>query len=628
MKKAVLIVWLMAIMLQAQTYIIPDLQRDDFQTFKTWWSINISGTNHTWAVNNGYFIANLTNPLDGGQGGALQSDMVGMENIGFSTAYLMHIYSKNDTIQAIIRVKTLNDLPPGSRGWGLWRSEEVPITINQATWFIEQKADPIYSWASVENWWRGRITRGLQNEKSVDLTFSNQQWHTYRIVRFGKEYYELWVDDDPTPLIHADTSDLGGILNEDYGFDCWNDNLVYHHTLNAYSGNDTVEVYYNGWLGTSSFVVDYVEIISGNYKYGHTVPPQGPVRLREVINEIDNGVSDGLWKGPYSFTVSGGPCLILATGKAEEIDGYDGDDDIKIVLDSKDFGFNTTRSWNGDVDQGQPKTIIIDTVLTAGTHQISFYSESTPILYDATVLESPNGQVVINQLLNETAPSGSVDYLWKTFEFDCDSGMVAVYISGSADEEPGWNYRNDPDPNGVFADIDSTDDDELRVELDTYNYGWGSDSAFMGNTLFGDSKTILIMQDLPAGHHVLRLYANETPTVYNVVVYVENKAQPSAVEKKSNVANRFYLGANYPNPFNPVTRIPFAIDQPGQAVLEILNVRGQTVRTLLSKNLAPGTYSATWDGTDARGRPVASGVYFYRLRTNKQVLIRKMVKIQ
>ncbi len=606
-------------LLNAQTYIIPKLQRDDFKNLKSWWSVNIWGFNHTWAVPNGYFIANLNNPLDGGEGGSFQPDEEGMENIGFSSAYIMQVYDKRDTIDMRIRIKYLTPLLPGSRGFGLWHSESVPITINQASWFMEQKADPAYEWASSENWWYGRVSRGISESNEVKATppVSSQEWHYYRVYRQGKEFYDLYVDDDPTPLVHATPEDLGGVLDEDYGFNCWNDNLVYHHTVNAYSGNDTIEVYYNGWLGTCTFIVDFVEIMSGKFKYGHSVSPQGPVRLREVINEIDNGVTDGLWKGPYDFTVSGGRCLILATAKAENLDGYDDDDDLKMVLDDHDFGYNTSRSWNGDADDGQPKTIIIDTVLAAGSHQLSFYSESTPILYDATVLESPDGEVVINQQLNETAPEGSDNYLWKTFSFNCDSGMAAVYISGSADEEPGWDYLND--------NIDSTDDDELRIMIDDIDYGWGSDSSMMGNRLFGDSKTILIMQNLPAGTHTLKLYANQTPTVYTVVVYVENKESGSAIkENKGHPLRKFYLAANYPNPFNPLTNIPFEIPRAGHVVLQIMDMNGRVVENLLDQNLPAGKYKFTWKATNE----LASGIYFCRLNFGNQSLTRKIILLK
>ncbi|MCD6375015.1 MAG: T9SS type A sorting domain-containing protein [Caldisericaceae bacterium] len=605
--------------LHGQTYIVPNLQRDDFKNLKSWWSINIWGINHSWELSNGYFLANLSNALNGGAGGSLQFDGTGMENIGFSTAYTMMVYSKDDTIDVRIRIKYLTPLLPGSRGYGLWHSEAVPIKINQASWFMEQVTDTSYPWADSENWWYGRISRGVSesNEVKVVPPVSPQEWHYYRIYRQGREFYELYVDDDPTPLVHATPDDLGDILNEDYGFNCWNDNLVYHHTQNAYSGQDTIEVYYNGWLGTCTFIVDFVEIMKGKYHYGHSVTPQGPVRLREVINEIDNGVTDGLWKGPFNFTVSGGRCVILATAKAENLGSYDDDDDLKMVLDSKDFGYNTTRSWDGDTDNGSPKTIIIDTVLTAGSHQLSFYSESTPVLYDATVLESANGELVINQQLNETAPSGSNNYLWKTFTFNCDSGMVAVYLSGSADEESGWDYLN--------FNIDSTDDDELRIMIDDFDYGWGADSAMMGNRLFGDSKTILIMQDLPAGTHTLKLYANETPTVYNVVVYVENKENASTIKVvKNNPVKQFQLAANYPNPFNPSTTIPFEIPHSGQVVLQILDVNGRLVENLLNKQLAAGSYKVKWNA-DSR---LASGIYFCRLKFKNQEKIRKIILLK
>ncbi len=74
------------------------------------------------------------------------------------------------------------------------------------------------------------------------------------------------------------------------------------------------------------------------------------------------------------------------------------------------------------------------------------------------------------------------------------------------------------------------------------------------------------------------------------------------------------LLGNYPNPFNPVTHIRFALQQAGPVRLEVFNAAGQRVRTLVEGNLEVGTYEQIWDGRDAAGYNAASGVYFARLQ--------------
>ena len=75
----------------------------------------------------------------------------------------------------------------------------------------------------------------------------------------------------------------------------------------------------------------------------------------------------------------------------------------------------------------------------------------------------------------------------------------------------------------------------------------------------------------------------------------------------------FALDQNYPNPFNPVTTIPFTLKAPRQVRLTVFDVSGRAVRTLLDEHRPAGVYTAQWNGRDAEGRPVASGLYFYRL---------------
>ena len=94
------------------------------------------------------------------------------------------------------------------------------------------------------------------------------------------------------------------------------------------------------------------------------------------------------------------------------------------------------------------------------------------------------------------------------------------------------------------------------------------------------------------------------------------------------------LGANYPNPFNPVTTIPYTVGETGGTAqlasvsLRIYNVAGQAVATLVDKQLAPGVYEATWNGMTATGDPLPSGVYLISLETRHGTQSRKAVLIR
>ncbi len=80
-------------------------------------------------------------------------------------------------------------------------------------------------------------------------------------------------------------------------------------------------------------------------------------------------------------------------------------------------------------------------------------------------------------------------------------------------------------------------------------------------------------------------------------------------------ALRTALAQNQPNPFNPVTMIRFALSNPGQARIEIFDAAGRLVRVLADEPMTAGVHQIEWNGMDDMGRPVGSGVYFYRLRS-------------
>lgn len=85
------------------------------------------------------------------------------------------------------------------------------------------------------------------------------------------------------------------------------------------------------------------------------------------------------------------------------------------------------------------------------------------------------------------------------------------------------------------------------------------------------------------------------------------------------------LFGNYPNPFNPETTISFDLAEQCPVTIEVFNIKGQKVRTLVRDSYAPGHHSVVWNGTDSNGKPVSSGVYFYRMITPTNTLIHKML---
>ena len=112
---------------------------------------------------------------------------------------------------------------------------------------------------------------------------------------------------------------------------------------------------------------------------------------------------------------------------------------------------------------------------------------------------------------------------------------------------------------------------------------------------------------------------------------------PVVVETLERVSSlppgEFSLLKNHPNPFNPSTTIGYGVPQsalggPVQVKLTVFDLRGRTIKVLADKLHEPGSYTVTWDGTDSAGRPLASGVYFYRLTAEGFVSTRKMVLLK
>jgi hypothetical protein len=99
-------------------------------------------------------------------------------------------------------------------------------------------------------------------------------------------------------------------------------------------------------------------------------------------------------------------------------------------------------------------------------------------------------------------------------------------------------------------------------------------------------------------------------------------------ESDNNLPSGFGIKQNYPNPFNSETMIEFRIPEPGYVSLEIYNILGEKVKTLVSEPMDIGNYKLRWDGLGNDNQPVPSGVYFYRLTSNSLNQTKKMTLLK
>nr|MBP9211730.1 T9SS type A sorting domain-containing protein [Bacteroidota bacterium] len=104
------------------------------------------------------------------------------------------------------------------------------------------------------------------------------------------------------------------------------------------------------------------------------------------------------------------------------------------------------------------------------------------------------------------------------------------------------------------------------------------------------------------------------------------------IEEHSNgiplVPMEYALSQNFPNPFNPVTTIQYTLANSGRVQLEIFNILGQNVRTLVDSDQNIGAYAVVWDGKDNHGILLSSGIYYYQIRSKEYRSARKMTFVK
>lgn len=252
--------------------------------------------------------------------------------------------------------------------------------------------------------------------------------------------------------------------------------------------------------------------------------------------------------------------------------------------------------------------------------------------------------------------------------FGEDTGLDGLFD----EEEPGYDPSTNPDPNGddyayTFDSGDYSrinnfeqnggDDPSARPDTEDLNRNGIADldNAYFEATI-DLSDTQYVAVDVPQayagnpdvkpdnGWRLFRIPASESAftaigfaswdNVRAVRLWIDGLSEPFRVqiggvslrgEALPGVAPKVVLYQNYPNPFNPTTTIPYYLPQDGPARLVVYDVSGRLVYRVTYAMQSAGTHEFVWTGRDYAGRPVTSGIYFYRLDAGGKQLTRRMV---
>jgi hypothetical protein len=373
---------------------------------------------------------------------------------------------------------------------------------------------------------------------------------------------------------------------------------------------DITNIGYGTLSGTASDTCPYFDVINGAYALGH-----------DSTHTVTVIFFPGT-EGPHECTIE--------TGHAACADlvcvGIGGVEAPACLVDPDTLDFGSITAG----DSTDMEFIITNTGGDTLSGDVSETCDHFDIISGGGVFALAAGETVKVTVRYEPASVGTHACTIETGAALCTD----VACSGAADDPPLCLIEPDTLSYGVVIVGDSLD-----MNFDIINAG--------GGVLNGDVSDTCSCYDVTAGGGAYALSAGET---LHVTVRFEPHSDGAFacwIETGAVCGNvyctgegddvsglritdvkRFHLYQNYPNPFNPVTNISFTVPAKSHTNLSIYNIEGKLVKILMDGEFEGGVKTVVWNGTDERGNPVSSGVYFYRLRAGGDVMTKKMVLLK
>jgi subtilisin family serine protease len=448
------------------------------------------------------------------------------------------------------------------------------------------------------------------------------------------QVYLYWDDDGTLPFANRTLmTDLGGGL--------------YQGSIPAHSGNQLDYFVYavnsNGLAKTQpgGAPYNYYSFYAGPDPYppaishtplANTINLSGPYRIDAVITDNYGVFPDSSY---IHYKINSGPenTPILMTSTGSDFSGsiglpahiYTGDT-IHYYITAVDTSGqrNVGRSPAGDFHS----FVMVDSVMVTNFDNSQYLSEWDSLggtMAWRTFTASPRSAPAAMR-------TGTINYLVNStlvLQLKPDHGLnLDAYADNNNWIKLYWYQK------GVIGAGDSAfievSKDGIAWQVLKYRTGittsWLLDSADVGGILGTKAGNDSIL-------FRFNFKSNSATTAYGWLlddVYLKVQPFPSGVAGKPEelVVGVFALDQNRPNPFRGQTAIKYQLPSQSPVRLNIYNISGQLVRTLVNAKQLPGHYNIIWNGRDNSGRPVSAGVYFYRLNAGDASLTRKMVLLK
>ncbi len=281
--------------------------------------------------------------------------------------------------------------------------------------------------------------------------------------------------------------------------------------------------------------------------------------------------------------------------------GYDG-----LIVKSSDGGSSWTEQRIGDTTLYGVEFINTNTGIAVG----GSYNK-------AKILKTTNGGANWNDISSPVSEQlNSITFINNTTGFIVGADGTILKTTDAGDN---------------WSDISiSTYEDLKDVSFANENFGVAVGVSAEIHFTTDGGTTWIEDESFPATNYLYGVKAIDDSTVFTVGMFsaiLRYRIGPIppkvAVQESPEIVENYLVEQNYPNPFNPVTTIVYEIPEATKVTINIYNIAGQKIETLLSEQKKSGKYKIVWNANN-----FASGVYFYRIQTDNFVQTHKMLLLK